>query len=129
MSINDALDRLMNQFKTDLLQVLQPLLSEEKLDLPTKVDAFGTKYWKNTQGQLHREGDKPAIEYANGDKCWFQNGKRHRNGDQPAAECANGDKHWYQNGKLHRNGDQPAIEYASGNKIWYQNGKFTTRAP
>lgn len=101
MSINDALDQLVNQFKTDLLQVLQPPLPEEQLDLPTEVNSNGTKYWKNTQGQLHRGEDKPAIECANGDKEWYHNGKRHREGDQPAIECTNGNKEWYQNGLFH----------------------------
>ena len=46
---------------------------------------------------LHRE-DGPAIEYADGTKHWFIDGKRHRE-DGPAVECANGDKEWYLHGK------------------------------
>ena len=42
--------------------------------------------------------------------------------DGPAVEYANGNKYWYLNGKLHRT-DGPAIEYANGNKYWYINGK------
>ena len=37
---------------------------------------------------LHRE-DGPAIEYANGNKHWYLNGKLHRE-DGPAIENANG---------------------------------------
>ena len=35
-------------------------------------------------------------------------------------EYANGDKFWYKNGKCHRI-DGPAIEYANGNKAWFLN--------
>ena len=73
----------------------------------------------NANGQYHRV-DGPAIEWANGDKCWYKNGQHHRD-DGPAIECANGDKHWYKNGLYHRD-DGPAIEYANGDKHWYKNG-------
>src|SRR6056300_848066 len=46
---------------------------------------------------LHRE-DGPAIDYANGDKSWFLDGKRHRE-DGPAIEWADGYKAWYINGE------------------------------
>jgi hypothetical protein len=64
------------------------------------------------------------IESANGDKCWYLNGKRHRE-DGPAIEYANGSKFWYLNDKLHRE-DGPAIESANGNKFWFLNGKRLT---
>ena len=38
------------------------------------------------------------IEYANGNKEWYYEGKLHRV-DGPAIECANGDKAWYYEGK------------------------------
>lgn len=48
----------------------------------------GTKYYRNNE-KLHRT-DGPAIEYANGDKCWFVNGMCH-NTEGPAVEyTANG---------------------------------------
>ena len=34
------------------------------------VDKYGNKFWYNQQGQLHREGDKPAVERADGTKVW-----------------------------------------------------------
>ncbi len=64
------------------------------------------------------------IELANGNKCWFLNGKYHRE-DGPAVEYANGTKIWRLNGKLHRE-DGPAIEWANGAKRWYLNGKLLT---
>ena len=69
---------------------------------------------------LHRT-DGPAIEYANGDKYWFIDGRQHRT-DGPAAEYADGSKHWLVDGKCHRI-DGPAVEYANGGKRWYVDGK------
>ena len=40
---------------------------------------------------------------------WLCNGKRHRDGDLPALVWADGDQEWWQNGQWHRDGDQPAI--------------------
>ena len=48
---------------------------------------------------LHRE-DGPAVEYNDGDKHWYIDGKRHRLGG-PAVEYADGDKLWYIDGKYH----------------------------
>lgn len=62
------------------------------------IDKWGNKIWRNSLGQLHRE-DGPAIEYANGFKTWYLNGKRHRlNG--PAIECfdINWTKEWWVDG-------------------------------
>jgi len=60
---------------------------------------------------------------ANGSICYYNNkGQRHRL-DGPAIDWVNGDKAWYINGKLHRLGG-PAIEYASGHKSWVINSFF-----
>jgi hypothetical protein len=47
---------------------------------------------------------------------------RHRI-DGPAIEYADGSKAWYVNGKLHRT-DGPAIAYADGDKVWWVDGVF-----
>jgi len=57
----------------------------------------GTKYWHNSQGEVHRE-DGPAVEESDGYKAWYINGEPHRE-DGPAIECADGRKYWYINGK------------------------------
>ena len=57
----------------------------------------GDKTWKNPAGQYHRT-DGPAIEYADGTKCWFVNGQLHRT-DGPAIEYADGTKYWYFKGR------------------------------
>ena len=80
--------------------------------------------WRNSDGKLHRKNG-PAVEWAHGDKYWYDDGKRHRK-DGPAIEYANGDKSWYANGKHHRE-DGPAIESATGTKAWYVDGKKLTQ--
>ena len=66
----------------------------------TRKDSVGTFYYKDPFSILHRE-DGPAIEYANGDKIWYLNGKPHRL-DGPAAENKTGSiKAWYLNGQQH----------------------------
>jgi len=59
-----------------------------------KVYGIGDIYWfKSGTPTHHREGG-PAIEYANGDKVYFQDGIYHRE-DGPAIENANGFKDFY----------------------------------
>ena len=79
--------------------------------------------YRNDKEQLHREGDLPAIEWANGDRHWWINGKRHRDNGLPAIENADGDKFWFRNGLVHRDNGLPAIEWANGDRHWYVNGK------
>ena len=45
--------------------------------------------------------------------------------DGPAVEWADGSKAWYRNGKWHRE-DGPAVEWVDGNKDWYIDGKSMT---
>jgi len=74
----------------------------------------------DTSKALHRENG-PAMEYADGYKAWYLDGKRHRV-DGPAIENANGDSSWYVDDKRHRV-DGPAIEYADGGRSWYIDDK------
>ena len=62
-----------------------------------EVDMRGTRWYYNAANQLHRD-DGPAVVYADGIKCWWQNGQRHRT-DGPAIERVNGVNEWYINGK------------------------------
>ena len=63
-----------------------------------EISEYGNKYYFSDKEMkiLHRE-DGPSIEYANGDKYWFLNGKLHRE-------------------------DGPAVEYNGGYKVWYLDG-------
>jgi hypothetical protein len=78
----------------------------------------------NIDNKIHRDNDKPAIEYASGTKEWCKNGELHRDNDQPAREWTNGTKSWWKNDKRHRDNDKPALERVDGTKEWYQNGIF-----
>jgi hypothetical protein len=91
-------------------------------DLPAVIYADGGQVWYK-EGNRHRDGDLPAAIYANGDQLWYKEGYRHRDGDLPAAICANGHKTWYKEGMRHRDGDLPAMIDANGDQYWYMNGK------
>jgi hypothetical protein len=79
--------------------------------------------WQNRYGQNHRDNDKPARIYANGDRVWYQNDMVHRDGDKPAKIFANGDLAWYQDGYTHRDGGKPAVIYSTGMQEYYIHGR------
>ena len=69
----------------------------------TVDDAGNVRWHKDAKCDiLHRENG-PAVEWANGVRSWYQNGKRHRT-------------------------DGPAVEYPTGSKSWYINGEELTEA-
>jgi hypothetical protein len=74
------------------------------------------------EGELHREGDKPAlIELDSGISSYYINGKLHRDGDDPAVE-SNWFSQWYKDGLLHRENDLPAV-VDDEQYEWYRSGK------
>ena len=91
------------------------------------VTKLNNTYWyKDTDMKvLHRE-DGPAVEYSDGTKEWWVNGKPHRT-DGPAVEFHDGHKEWWLNGSPHRE-DGPAVEGSKGYNAWYINGKQLTKA-
>ena len=95
----------------------------EALKYKIVVDKDGDKYYYNSVDQRHRENG-PAVEYANGGKAWWINGKLHRE-NGPAVEYADGRKEWHINDQRHRE-DGPAFESANGTKEWWINGKLIT---
>jgi len=84
------------------------------------VDRFGNRVWVNSEDERHRL-DGAAVEWCNGDKEYWVNGKRHRlNG--PAIEYKNGERYWYKEGKIDRE-DGPAVEDPILKvKVWFKNG-------
>lgn len=62
-----------------------------------RTDKYGNKYWENDRGKYHRDHDLPAIEYHNGAKAWYKNGKRHREVG-PALIFCDGKELWFLNG-------------------------------
>lgn len=97
----------------------------EALKYRIEVNRFGTRWYYNNAGQIHRDNG-PAIECSDGSKSWCQNGLLHRT-DGPAVELDDGHKEWWQNGKRHRI-DGPAVEYADDSKEWHINGVVLTEA-
>ena len=91
----------------------------DALKYRVEVAKDGTRRYYNNAGELHRENG-PAVEYADGTKCWHQKGLLHRT-DGPAIEYSDGGKFWYQNDKLHRT-DGPAVVGSNGYMEWFING-------
>ena len=92
----------------------------------TVDDAGTTRWYKDAKCKVSHRENGPAVEWANGDKLWHQNGQLHRE-NGPAIEWLTGDKQWYQEGRRHRI-DGPAVVYANGSKAWYINNKEMTEA-
>jgi len=58
-----------------------------------EIDEFRDKIWRNKEREFHRL-DGQAIEYASGEKHWYNNGARHRL-DGPAIIMADGTTIWW----------------------------------
>lgn len=69
---------------------------------------------------LHRENDLPAIEWHNGCKEWYWEGKKHRK-NGPAVIGLNGYGEWWFEGKKHRE-DGPALDWKWCEKEWFIHG-------
>ena len=87
----------------------------------TVDDAGTTRWYKDAKCKVSHRENGPAVEWANGDKLWRQNGQLHRE-NGPAIEWLTGDKQWYQEGRRHRT-NGPAVVYADGTKEWRQHGQ------
>ena len=86
------------------------------------IDKNGTKfYYKDKAMTIYHRLDGPALEYADGYKSWYVDGKLNRI-DGPAIEYTDGSKVWWVDNKRHRT-DGPAVECANGSKAWYVDGK------
>ena len=73
------------------MRKLYVLLFREKMKVIKNKHV--TKYY-NDNGELHRDGDLPAIERANGTKKWYIDDKLHRE-NGAAIEWSDGYKKWY----------------------------------
>ena len=75
-----------------------------------RTDKYGNRFWNTEKGlsHYHRE-DGPAIEWKNGSKQWWIDGRLHRE-DGPAIEYLDGDKEWYYHGKFITNKSQEEFE-------------------
>jgi len=93
-------------------------------DLPARVwvdKGVEAWYW---HGELHRDGDKPAVVHETGEQRWFIHGKKHRIG-RP-ADITDSSEVWYKDGELHRT-DGPAVNELNGTyQEWWIDGKKYT---
>jgi hypothetical protein len=63
------------------------------------IDTYGFKfYYKDREMTIYHRLDGPAVEWPNGTKAWYVNGKLHRT-DGPAVEYIDGRKSWYVDNK------------------------------
>ncbi len=62
------------------------------------VSSFGTFWYKDPEMKIRHREDGPAMEWINGDKSWWIDGKVHRL-DGPAIEHATGIKYWFKDGE------------------------------
>jgi len=59
----------------------------------------GTIRWRDGEGRLHRDGDRPAVARGvDGSQLWYKHGRLHREGGLPAVEWVDGEKEWWLNG-------------------------------
>lgn len=63
------------------------------------IDELGTEYWRDENGNLHRE-DGPAVTFKDGTSFWYRNNELHRE-DGPAIIRPDGTKEWYLNHERH----------------------------
>ncbi len=96
------------------------------LDKFTIVRTFNNRTEYKIGRKLHRE-DGPAIIYNNETTYWWKDGLIHRDGDLPAVERADGHKEWWKNGQRHRDGHLPAIIYANGITAYWVDDKYLGR--
>ncbi len=99
-------------------------LQFEKNDPPNKIKD-GIKYY-NQDVVTSRAYDRPAEvgpEYVK----WLKNGKRHRNGDKPALIWKDGTKCWFQNGKLSRLNGPAYIDCVGREEYWINGTHFSSK--
>lgn len=86
------------------LKKVRDSLRELSVDVEKFSDGSHTEkhdqnlYCRNQNGELHRDGDKPAIIGADGYLGWCLNGERHRSRG-PAVIHPNGKLEWWINGQ------------------------------
>lgn len=57
------------------------------MDSNVKVECGGTLVWRNKRGQVHREGDKPAVILPNGSQEWAIEDLLWREDNKPFKVC------------------------------------------
>ena len=117
--------KYIDQERAKYWPVSPELMAQYKDGSHTEKSRHGL-YWRNQNGQLHRDSDLPAKIWADGTIQWFQNGQLHHDGDKPAWIDAYGRLEWWQNGKTHRFCG-PAVIYHDDTLEWVIYDKNITK--
>lgn len=83
---------------------------------------FYKEEWRKN-GLLHREGDDPAVKYADGTMEWWNENLLDRKNGEPAVVTADGNLFYYEDGVQHRNGG-PAVEKSDGTIVFMEDGVY-----
>lgn len=59
-----------------------------------KINHSGYLCWHDEDGQVHRDGDLPALIGKSGIYGWYQHGKLHRDGGKPAYINGDFEEYW-----------------------------------
>jgi hypothetical protein len=112
------------------INMTQTNIPEDKSSAVVLTDKHGGVRYLNEFGQIHRDGDLPALVNHEG-TFYFKNGLLHRE-NGPAAINSHQEV-YYKDGLIHRDGDLPAlinfIKDKENNKevfsqAYYKHGKF-----
>ena len=93
-------------------------------DEPSFIDETGNKYWENSEGQQHRDGDLPAVIGPDGYYAWCQNNQWHRNNDLPARIWPDGYCQWWVDDKLIKCKNCTKKEVKEYKKPYYLQKRF-----
>ena len=93
-------------------------------DEPTEIDEDGDKFWKNSEGKLHRDHDLPAVIGNDGYCAWYKEDTIHRDNNLPAIIWPNSWCEWWVEDKLVREKRCTKKEIEQYKKPFYFNVKF-----
>jgi hypothetical protein len=106
-------------------------------DHTTRILPGGKQIWLNSDNELDRGGDEPAVIHRDGTREWWRNGVPWRVGGRPMVIDCNGTQKWLRGDVLHRGcgscaacaggfpceDDLPAVVYGDGSEAWWHHGK------
>ncbi len=122
-------DRVMLQSLALVSRVFHEVITSHRDDILRRytVCLGGGPYTSMEQymlfGSLHNYDDKPAWRGAQS-LHWYRHGKPHRDDDKPAVMYADGQRVWLVNGRYHRDGGRPAAIRSNGVMEWWINGNI-----
>jgi hypothetical protein len=97
-------------------------------DKPAVITAVscgnGVHYEWAVNGSYHREHDRPAIIYKNGEMDWWYEGNMFRANGKPSSVNTCGEIGWWYNGESDRNKGHPAVLADDGRVEWWVDGEL-----